>query len=188
MSKKRKKIIRIVSLILCIMMVLGVFSILMYTLSGLWLKWWINANTISEQVLYLAEWYLLMRKKIKGNCLLFLSGGIVYGLIEIVWRNYTHWSMILTGGLCFVSLYRIFCMTQKCCAFVKCLIGSAVITFIEFCSGCIFNLCMKMKVCDYSRLPMNLCGQICLLYSVLWGLLCIPIVYLCNMISRKWDL
>ncbi len=34
MSKKRKKIIRIVSLILCIMMVLGVFSILLYTLAG----------------------------------------------------------------------------------------------------------------------------------------------------------
>ncbi len=32
---KRKKLIRIVSLILCIMMVLGAFSILMYTLSGI---------------------------------------------------------------------------------------------------------------------------------------------------------
>ncbi len=35
MFKKRKLIIRIISIILCIMMVLGVFSILMYTLSGL---------------------------------------------------------------------------------------------------------------------------------------------------------
>ncbi len=33
MYKKRKKVIRIVSIILCVMMVLGVFSILMYTLS-----------------------------------------------------------------------------------------------------------------------------------------------------------
>lgn len=31
---KRKKIVRIVSIILCIMMVLGVFSILLYTISG----------------------------------------------------------------------------------------------------------------------------------------------------------
>lgn len=33
MFKKRKRIIRIVSIILCVMMVLGAFSILMYTLS-----------------------------------------------------------------------------------------------------------------------------------------------------------
>lgn len=34
MYKKRKTIVRVVSLILCIMMVLGVFSILMYTMAG----------------------------------------------------------------------------------------------------------------------------------------------------------
>lgn len=34
MFKRRKLIIRIVSVVLCAMMVLGVFSILMYTLSG----------------------------------------------------------------------------------------------------------------------------------------------------------
>jgi len=32
--KKKKKIVRIVSIILCIMMVLGVFSVLMYTIGG----------------------------------------------------------------------------------------------------------------------------------------------------------
>lgn len=35
MYRKRKMIVRVVSIILCVMMVLGVFSILMYTLSGL---------------------------------------------------------------------------------------------------------------------------------------------------------
>ena len=34
MYKKRKTIIRVVSLILCVMMVLGAFSILLYTLSN----------------------------------------------------------------------------------------------------------------------------------------------------------
>ena len=33
MFKNRKKVIRIVSIILCVMLVLGVFSVLMYTLS-----------------------------------------------------------------------------------------------------------------------------------------------------------
>ena len=35
MFKRRKKIIRVVSIILCIMMVLGIFSILMYSIGGL---------------------------------------------------------------------------------------------------------------------------------------------------------
>ena len=34
MFKRRKTIIRVVSIILCVMMVLGVFSILLYTLTG----------------------------------------------------------------------------------------------------------------------------------------------------------
>ena len=34
MFKKRKTVIRVVALILCVMMVIGVFSILLYTLSG----------------------------------------------------------------------------------------------------------------------------------------------------------
>ncbi len=34
MFKRRKAVIRVVSIILCIMMVLGVFSILMYSIGG----------------------------------------------------------------------------------------------------------------------------------------------------------
>ncbi len=34
MFKRRKTIIRVVSIVLCVMMVLGVFSILLYTLTG----------------------------------------------------------------------------------------------------------------------------------------------------------
>ena len=34
MFNKRKKIVRIISIILCVMMVLGVFSILFYSLGG----------------------------------------------------------------------------------------------------------------------------------------------------------
>ncbi len=34
MFKRRKLIVRIVSVILCVMMILGVFSVLMYTIGG----------------------------------------------------------------------------------------------------------------------------------------------------------
>ena len=35
---------------------------------------------------------------------LFLIGGIVYVLIEISYRGYSHISMFLVGGLCFVLI------------------------------------------------------------------------------------
>lgn len=129
-----------------------------------------------------------MKKKICCNCCLFFIGGILYGLIEILWRKHTHWSMLLTGGLCFTLLYRIFKKISECSICLKCFIGSVVITFIEFFSGFIFNFCMKLKVWDYSECKLNFCGQICLLYSVLWGLLTLPVIAVCNFINKKFEL
>ena len=39
---------------------------------------------------------------------IFLIGGLGYGLLEILWRGRTHWSMLLTGGVCFIALYKLF--------------------------------------------------------------------------------
>ena len=68
----------------------------------------------------------------------------------------------------------------------KCAIGSGVITGVEFLSGCIVNMWMKLNVWDYSSLPGNILGQVCLLYSFLWGLLSIPIVYVSSKIQKKY--
>ena len=37
--------------------------------------------------------------------LVFIIGGLMYALIEISARGYTHWSMVLTGGLCLTLMY-----------------------------------------------------------------------------------
>lgn len=121
---------------------------------------------------------------LKKKSVLFSFGGIMYGLIEILWRGKTHWSMLLTGGACFLSLFRIFTRLTSHPLWQKCMVGSAVITAYEFCSGCIFNLLLKLKVWDYSSMPLNFKGQICALYSFLWGLLCIPINRICKVLSR----
>ena len=38
----------------------------------------------------------------------FLIGGVTYAMIEIMWRGNTHWTMVLLGGLCFLTLYKLF--------------------------------------------------------------------------------
>lgn len=31
-------------------------------------------------------------------------GGLIYMGIEIIWRGYTHWTMGILGGLCFIII------------------------------------------------------------------------------------
>lgn len=35
---------------------------------------------------------------------LFTSGGMLYNIIEITFRGWTHWTMFILGGLCFILL------------------------------------------------------------------------------------
>ena len=51
----------------------------------------------------------------------------------------------------------------------QCIIGSFVVTGIEFVSGCIVNLWLGWNVWDYSHLPLNLLGQICLPFFAVVG-------------------
>ena len=44
-------------------------------------------------------------------------------------------------------------------------------TFLEFCAGVILNLWLKLDIWDYSRIPFNLYGQICLPYAAVWFVL-----------------
>lgn len=48
------------------------------------------------------------------------------------------------------------------------LIGAIVITTLEFVCGCIVNLWLGWNVWDYSNMPFNLLGQICLPFTVIW--------------------
>lgn len=129
-----------------------------------------------------------MKKNLSCDCCLFAVGGILYGFVEILWRRYTHWSMILTGGVCFTVLYRTFKKITLCSLWLKCLIGSCIITFFEFIAGYIFNIRMKLKVWDYSKQPFNFRGQICPFYSFLWGVLTLPVLFLCKFINKKFHL
>lgn len=125
---------------------------------------------------------------IKWDMVVFLIGGVTYAMIEIMWRGNTHWTMVLLGGLCFLTLYKLFGYMSNYSLLEKCVIGAIVITTLEFVVGCIVNLVFHMNVWNYSRMPLNLSGQICILYSTLWGFLCIPINFIANKIRKVADL
>ena len=121
---------------------------------------------------------------IKWDMVVFLIGGVTYAMIEIMWRGNTHWTMVLLGGLCFLTLYKLFGYMSNYSLIEKCVLGAIVITALEFIVGCIVNLNFHMNVWNYSRMPLNLSGQICILYSTLWGFLCIPINFIANKIRK----
>ena len=110
-------------------------------------------------------------RKIKCFSLMFLIGGIGYNLIEILWRGYTHVSMFFAGGICFNAFAAIGKNSKNHKPFFLAAIGALMVTAVEFITGCIVNLWLKKKVWDYSKMPFNILGQICPVFTLLWGLL-----------------
>lgn len=128
-----------------------------------------------------------MRSKLFKNLCLFILGGLLYNLIEVIWRGRTHWSMFLVGGTCFQFIGRIYRTFKHSRLILRCLLSSVAVTAIEFVSGCLFNLHWKMRVWDYTDLPLNIAGQVCLLYSVFWAALSIPAGWLHRLCDQKWQ-
>lgn len=102
--------------------------------------------------------------------ILFMVGGAVYMGMEVVWRGRTHYSMGLAGGLCTALLIGLFA-ARPMPLWAAFLWGSAVITAVEFLFGVVFNLHLQKDIWDYSDRRFQLYGQICLGYSLLWGVL-----------------
>jgi uncharacterized membrane protein len=122
-------------------------------------------------------------KNIKNLLIFFSVGAAGYGLIEILWRGHTHPSMLACGGLCFTAFGKIAERFKKAHLLYKAIIASAFVTVLEFIFGYIFNLVLKKGVWDYSKIPFNFKGQICILYSVFWwilGLVFIPLAEILN--------
>ena len=123
--------------------------------------------------------------KIKEKLTVFAIGAAAYALLEMLWRGYTHWTMLLLGGACFLIIYGISIRYKEKKMLRKCFLCSASITCAELAVGCVVNLWLGWQVWDYSRYTIQLWGQISLLYSFFWFVLCIPMVYLCGRLHDR---
>lgn len=109
-----------------------------------------------------------MTKHILKYLFLFLVGGICYFGIEILARGFSHWTMIVVGGICFVLIGLLNEKTPKMSLIKQMIYSTILITVIEFVSGCILNLWLKLDIWDYSDNAFNLLGQICLSHIIYW--------------------
>lgn len=120
--------------------------------------------------------------------IIFLIFGITYALLEILARGYTHPAMIVLGGICGVLVGLLNDSTPDMPILAQCLLGSIIITILEFISGCYLNLYLGLNIWDYSSLAFNLLGQVSLKFTIIWFILSVPVIYLDDYIKSKLKL
>lgn len=113
-------------------------------------------------------------EKLSKYIFLWAMGGCLYYSFELIFRGFSHWTMFVLGGSCFLFIYiqgkivkwkdSIFIQVIRCIIFV---------TSMEFITGIIVNKWLDLNVWDYSRLPFQLFGQICLPFMIIFSGLCV---------------
>ena len=129
---------------------------------------------------------MMKQSKIKKYEFLFFVGATIYVIIEKLYRGYSHWTMFLLGGICFIALGLINeVIPWNMPLLLQMFIGGIIITVLEFITGCAVNLWLGWNVWDYSDKAFNLYGQICPLFSLGWFFLSIPAFWICGFVEEK---
>ena len=100
------------------------------------------------------------------TCILFCIGGGAYVPLEFLWRGWSHYSMFLLGGLCFLLIGQLGRLEPRPGIAARTLMGCGICTFGELLFGMIFN--RDYRIWDYRRRPGNFMGQSCPQFSILW--------------------
>ena len=109
-----------------------------------------------------------MRKLCKAAILASI-GGAVYVCLELLFRGRSHWTMAVLGGVLFLiigSFNEI--VPWEMPLLLQAVLGAMVVTMAELAAGILLNRWLGLGIWDYSNMPFNLWGQICLPFSVLW--------------------
>lgn len=127
-----------------------------------------------------------MRQRYK-YLFLFATGGLLYNALEIMFRGWSHWTMFILGGLCFVCLGLINeLIPWDMPLWQQAIIGAGIITALEFLTGSVVNLWLGWAVWDYSGMPGNVLGQICPQFILLWVPVSLAAIFLDDRLRYWW--
>jgi len=113
-------------------------------------------------------------------------GAVGYGFLEIIYRGFTHWSMMIAGAVSFLLIHIVNKRSREK-KWRKWIMGAFLITTVEFVIGAIVNVRLGLGVWDYSNRWINLCGQICPLFSAIWFVIGIPVFELSSVLFRVFS-
>nr|DAH27672.1 MAG TPA: putative ABC-transporter type IV [Caudoviricetes sp.] len=118
--------------------------------------------------------------------ILLIIGGCIYMGVELLYRGYTHWTMGIVGGLCFVAVGLLNEeLPWHMCFETQMLYGGAMITCVEFVAGCVLNLWLHLNIWNYNQLPGNILGQVCPQFAAIWVALSAAIIPLDDWLREK---
>ena len=113
-----------------------------------------------------------------------LIAGSIYLLIELLWRGYTHWTMLPLAAIIFVCTGILDELKVPLSFWKQVLLGTAIATLLEFIAGFILNLWLELNIWDYSDMPFNFMGQICPQYTFAWAVLMAMSIKLENVMHK----
>lgn len=117
-------------------------------------------------------------KQIMKYSILLACGGAIYYSIELLARGFSHWTMFLVGGICFVLMGLLNERTPKMQLLKQMLMSMLMVVVVEFIAGCILNLWLGLNIWDYADRAINILGQVCLKNTIYWFLLSAPAIVL----------
>lgn len=123
-----------------------------------------------------------MSKKLL-SLLIWTWGGTTYFLLEVLYKSIRgepekiSWTMLVLAIFLCIPIERAGCeLPWEYPLLLQAFICAVLVTVCEFFAGLILNVWLNMNIWDYSNLPLNLCGQICLRFFLLWWLLCLVFI------------
>jgi uncharacterized membrane protein len=98
-----------------------------------------------------------------------ILGGSIYYMIEMIFRGFSHISMFILGGICMMF----FAFQGRAVKWKESLLKQSLRSTIfilcgEFITGLIVNKHLNLQVWDYTDMPFQLFGQICLPFAIIF--------------------
>ena len=119
------------------------------------------------------------------NAVLGYLGGMGYVLLELMWRGWSHGSMFVVGGLCFLLIGNINTLLPDMPLVLQAVAGAAMVSTVELLSGLLINVYLGLQVWDYSGLPGSFLGQVCMGYFFLWIIVAFFAVFLDDFLRQR---
>lgn len=114
-------------------------------------------------------------------------GGATYVTLEVLWRGYSHWTMLVLAAAIFIVIGLLNeVWSWQTSLTLQVTAGTALAIVLEFITGCLVNIWLGWDVWNYSNMPGNLLGQICPQYMVIWAILVLVAILLDDYIRWRF--
>ena len=101
------------------------------------------------------------------NATLFFVGAFGYGQIELLYRGYTHWTMLVSGGVLLLVLHELNrSLPRSVPLLARCAAGAGCITGLELAMGLVCNRLLGMGIWHERITKRTALGMLLILLSV----------------------